>query len=97
MPLREDDYWLEWHKEYPHRLKLLWTPYKQPSPGWDHDHCEFCWQRFAEQTSHYTDAEFIGYVASDGTRQWWVCNECANDLKGHYLWEFIGGPSLLKS
>jgi hypothetical protein len=92
MPLQDNDYRLEHHKEYLQGLALHWSLYRQPSATWDHDHCEFCWQRFAEPTSHYTDAEFWGYVASDGAREWWICKTCADDLKGRYEWEVVGGP-----
>jgi hypothetical protein len=91
MSLQDDDYRLEWHKDYLQGLRLRWLPYKQPSAAWDHDHCEFCWQRFAEPASHYTDAKFIGYVTSNGGPDWWICEKCANDLKERYAWELVGG------
>src|SRR5262245_20434428 len=36
------------HKDYLHGLEFHRARYVQPSPDWDHDHCHFCWQRFAE-------------------------------------------------
>jgi hypothetical protein len=49
MSVRDDDYRLEHHKAYLQGAVLRWSSYKQPSPAWDHDYCEFCWQRLPSQ------------------------------------------------
>lgn len=66
-----------------------WSRYTQPSPTWDHDHCEFCFQRFAEAQAGYTDAQHCGYTTED--RFNWICKKCFEDFKDRLNW--IIGPS----
>jgi hypothetical protein len=55
--------------------RLRHTPYRAPSPSWDHDHCAFCWRKLAEQG----DAARAGWQTED-ERQW-ICDECFADLR----------------
>ena len=41
----------DWRYENAKKLDgavLSWCLYKSPRADWDHDHCEGCWQKFAE-------------------------------------------------
>ena len=63
-------------------VKLFWRPYKTKSAKWYHDHCEFCWQKFTEDSA---DTEHEGYTTQDG--YYWVCRECFELFKDEFKWE----------
>lgn len=55
--------------------------FKAKSKEWDHDHCEFCWDEFNEDSKMgFTE----GYYTEN--RESWVCYECFEDFKN--LFEF---------
>ena len=61
-----------------------WWPYR---PGWDHDHCEFCWQKLgdeglAEHSSEPVDT--AGYVTDDDYH--WFCATCVDDFRERFAW-----------
>ena len=59
----QDDDWRLWGQEKDIRGNVLhWSRYTQPSATWDHDHCEFCFQRFAEPEAGYSDSQSHGYT-----------------------------------
>ena len=45
----------------------------------DHDHCEFCGQKFSTEVE---EALHRGYVSQDGYR--WICEQCMTDFKVKY-------------
>ena len=53
-----------------------WTPFK---PGWDHDHCAFCWTEFAAVASEHAPLT-AGWVTADDDREW-VCAPCMEDFR----------------
>jgi hypothetical protein len=63
-----------------------WTPYK---PGWDHDHCSFCWVHLCD---HVLDdnTQLEGYVTEDDYS--WVCRGCFEDFRERFHWQVVGGP-----
>lgn len=64
-----------------------WSP-RSDNPSWDHDHCEFCWQKI----SNLADPDFVpaGFCATD--RHCWVCRQCYDDFKGRFRWIVTGNP-----
>ena len=63
-------------------VELNFIPYRAPSATWDHDHCEFCWAKFAEW-----DGEGIlkeGYNTQDARD--WICPRCFADFKELFNW-----------
>jgi hypothetical protein len=65
---------------------LSWCLYKSPRVDWDHDHCEGCWQKFAE-VSDPPEILNAGYKTDDDN---WVCPECFSDLKDQLHWTVVG-------
>ncbi len=49
-------------------------------PGWDHDHCEYCSQKFAENGGGLRE----GYVTDDGLH--WICRGCFEDFVDEMGW-----------
>lgn len=56
---------------------LRYIHWVSPKPGWDHDHCEFCWAKFPEEWE-------AGYCTLDG--QHWICLVCYRDFKAQFGW-----------
>jgi hypothetical protein len=58
-----------------------WTAYR---PGWDHDHCAFCWAEIASVATDH--APFTaGYVTTDD-HYTWICSVCFADFKDSFGW-----------
>jgi len=77
--------------------------YRAPSATWDHDHCEFCWQKFMDASDSANKAEWfasgelaaVGYatVAFDNRADdyHWVCEKCFHDFDPFFHWTVIEG------
>lgn len=46
-------------------------------PCWDHEHCQFCFQRFV-------DGDFAFSCCDD---KYWVCEKCFSDFKEEFGWK----------
>lgn len=46
----------------------------------DHDHCAFCWEKFAA----YDGCLHEGWCTED--RCHWICNECFRDFREQFCW-----------
>src|ERR1700741_152731 len=79
---RKYEQWLASTAEGLRSNQLSWSRYTQPSPTWDHDHCEFCFRRFAEPGAGYTDSTEFGYATPD--RFDWVCKDCFDKYKDRF-------------
>ena len=63
--------------KYLYGKKLERKVYEKISETWDHDHCEFCWERIDPNThSAFTDGN--GH---------WICEQCYEDFKELFAWE----------
>lgn len=56
--------------------KCKWSLY---SPNDDHDHCEFCMDKFWAEGMQY------GYCTID--KYTWICESCFNEFKELFEWE----------
>ena len=63
---------------------LVKRKYQQWNDIWEHDHCSFCWAKFAEE-SHIPDALHEGYATEDEGD--WICEDCFNDFKDLFQWK----------
>ena len=57
------------------RHYFLWRP------DWDHDHCEFCFRRFASAERQNFCSE--GFFTEDKR---WICETCYEDFKLMFDW-----------
>ena len=46
----------------------------------NHEHCEFCWDKFGEAAGLLKE----GYCTLDGYH--WICNECFRDFRKQFEW-----------
>ena len=60
---------------------LIYQPWKPANPRNDHDHCEFCWEKFA----NYPGCLREGYSTTD--RERWICEACFKDFAAQFEWE----------
>jgi hypothetical protein len=67
---------------------LVWKCYTPPRPGWDHDHCEFCGEKFATAAVSL-EAMHVGYATEDNDR--WICRQCALDMRERFELTLVGG------
>ncbi len=84
---QSNDWRLTNQETYLKGAELEHRAWKQPRPEWDHDHCEFCWTKFAEE-SLIPDAEHSGYATAD--RMHWVCETCFADFREMFEWRIVG-------
>jgi hypothetical protein len=87
MSAQDDDPRLNGQERFLQGAILRWSLYTQPSETWDHDHCEFCWSRFAEQRAGYQDAQQYGFTTDDRFR--WICKTCFDDFKDRFEWGVV--------
>ncbi|NMC57562.1 MAG: hypothetical protein GYA50_10105 [Eubacteriaceae bacterium] len=79
----KNDWRLSDHDEFYNNLQLKHAQYKRPSESWDHDHCEFCFDKFSE----YEGDLHEGYCTLDNYH--WICEVCFNDFKDLFNWSVI--------
>jgi hypothetical protein len=53
-------------------VSMCWARYVAPRRDWDHDHCEFCWQKFVDPT--YPERFLVGDEAVN-YREWLASTE----------------------
>ena len=64
-----------------------WWPYR---PGWDHDHCEFCWADFGAAKSDHIEFDG-GYVTAEDNYHW-ICTPCFEDFHEQFEWTVVTDP-----
>ncbi len=65
--------------------RLLLQPYRPYREGWDHDHCEFCGDKFSTSSADINS----GYTTETGYH--WVCKKCFADFKEEFEWDHSTG------
>ncbi len=79
----EEDDWrlLRGQEDYLSGKTLYFRKWKAPSEELDHDHCEFCWDKFSD----YPDTLHEGYTTEDNC--YWICQTCYDDFKEMFKWK----------
>lgn len=62
--------------DYLYGKELIHTVYHPLNKDWEHDHCEFCWDKLIEGDS--------GFCTLD--KYHWICENCYNDFKDEFVW-----------
>ncbi len=76
-----NDWRLTNQKKYLMNKLLLMKNYKDRTSSTDHDHCEFCLDKFSEDKQDIN----IGYCTEDC--YYWICPNCYNDFKDLFQWK----------
>ena len=79
--IEKNDWRLQGQEKYLTNRKLMRIPYFRWSKTWDHDHCEFCWDKFSDQP----DTLHEGYTTEDNC--YWICQTCYDDFKEMFKWK----------
>ena len=88
--MADNDWRLQGQERYLSGETLHWRTWHETRPGWDHDHCEFCWAKFTD-SDKVPDALHEGYATDDEYR--WICATCAKDFASRFDFKLINGPS----
>ncbi len=64
-------------------VQLVNRTYSQYSNTNDHDHCEFCMDKFSYSQNNLKE----GYCTVD--KKIWICENCFNDFKDIFGWKVI--------
>jgi len=83
--MAEADWRLTNQIDYLKGKTLRWKHWVAPRPSWDHDHCDFCMQKFAEED--VADAVQEGYTTEDDYH--WICGGCFNDFRELFEWKLV--------
>lgn len=90
----EDD-WRRMGQEVvlPPGTRLVRKTYEAPGPGWDHDHCSFCFAEFSSVAARQqagVEVRTEGYCTTDaferGAGYEWICSACFDDFAGEFGW-----------
>lgn len=71
---------LPWHEEKYKGVTLMRCCWVGDTLG-DHDHCVFCWEKFADDEGCLQE----GYRTADDHH--WICGSCFNDLRERFEWK----------
>ncbi len=80
----EYDWRLTNQEKYLKGVTLYHREYSRYCENWDHDHCEFCLEKFSEQ-QYPSGSLHEGYTTEDNYR--WICEKCFNDFREDCEWE----------
>ncbi len=85
------DWRLSGQEKYLKGAKLICRKYRQnpKNPGWNHDHCDFCWATFC--LGKYSDCLKEGYATLDDYH--WICPMCFEDFKELFDWHVVTAPN----
>jgi hypothetical protein len=83
-----DDWRRRGQESYLQGVTLVFRRYRRyrENPAWDHDHCDFCWAKFADDD--YPDHLHEGYAATD--ENYWICPDCCRDFRDRFHRRVIG-------
>lgn len=73
-----DDWRRTGQEQFLLRAQLKRGPWRQYRPGWDHDHCEFCFATFSAVDGDLKS----GYTTLDEYR--WICESCFEDFREEF-------------
>ena len=76
----QDDWRRQGQEKYLTAVKLVMRDYSPYRPGWEHDHCEFCGEKFSKDNGDLDE----GYSTEDGYH--WICEKCFNDFRDEFSW-----------
>ena len=62
------------------RNYFLWRP------GWDHDHCAFCWRKFVV-AGNRAEPEDASQGWTTDSEYYWICDACFEKYLRHFGWK----------
>ena len=72
------------------QLRFVEFRKKEEREDWDHEHCEFCWQKIVERTDMVKyESEVICEAYCDKIGCRWICPTCFRDFHERFDWRLI--------
>lgn len=72
---------LKGQENYLYGVQLIYHAYIPANPHNDHDHCEFCMEKFGNSPK----CLHVGYSTIDN--EIWICEQCYYDFKKQFEWK----------
>jgi hypothetical protein len=85
--LTDSDWRLQGQEAYLTGVTLIRRHWRQSRPNWDHDHCEFCFDKFGASDDFLQE----GWTTPDEYR--WVCDRCFGDFRAQFNWRIGETPA----
>ena len=79
--MQDDWRLLRGQDEYLNNVQLKYCLYAPQTRSNDHDHCEFCMEKFV------VDYPVHAYCTLD--RGIWICKDCFEDFVKHFNWQLV--------
>lgn len=78
--VKDDNDWRLMNQlDYLYEKALIRKKYRSSNNSRDHDHCEFCSEKFVHGVE--------GFCTED--EYYWICTTCYNDFKKMFRWKLI--------
>lgn len=84
-----DDWRRQGQEKYLMNKTLVKGYYISCRVGWDHDHCEFCGNKFS-----LADKDSLKHGYSTLDYKHWICEDCFEDFICEYRWRIINKRSM---
>ena len=78
--VKPDDWRRQGQERYLKNKRLIKQSYRPLRKGWDHDHCEFCGNKFSASPDDLRE----GFSTVNGYH--WVCLKCFEDFCEEFGW-----------
>jgi len=76
----KNDWRFQGQDKYLDNISLIKSQYVVTDPTWDHDHCDFCMDKFSEREGDLRK----GYCTAD--EKHWICEKCFHDFSDMFHW-----------
>jgi hypothetical protein len=77
------DWRLQGQEQFLKGASLIKQKYNKYREDWEHDHCEFCGEKFSEKPEDL----YMGYSTADSYH--WICEDCYNEFREIFQWVII--------
>lgn len=74
-----DDWRIQGQGKYLAGKEFIFREWATKNPEWEHDHCEFCWNKFVAGTKGYCTLDLY----------YWICETCFNDFKEMFHFKIV--------
>lgn len=78
--IEKNDWRLIDQMDYLYKETVTYKYYEIRSESWDHDHCEFCTDKFDKPRQK-------GYATKDD--YYWICETCYEDFKNMFQFQLV--------
>lgn len=80
----KEDWRLNNQEKYLMNKTLYRIPFQPYSSEWDHEHCEFCYEKFSEDPNDLHEGYCTEPINQKGAR--WICPKCYQDFQSMFNW-----------